>query len=310
MFEMARPLAGIPEEESEKISAALGDMILALLTEETPSTLTVRVASGIPNLAALLPMLGLWGGMPSGGMQPSGVQPGGPPAVSRAPESAVAVRTVGVVSTPSTRGFDVRGDATIAPATAPDAIPPLPLVPPWDPGRTMVLVPKGSTWRYSDSGGDLATAWREPRYDDGSWKSGPAPLGYGEDALGTTVQSGDAESKHPTTYFRRTFRVERPEDLAEVRILLRRDDGAAIYLNGKEVARDNLAPGSDAKAFSVEIVGGDWEAAFVPHPVKPEDLRAGDNTLAIEVHQCNGSSSDVIFDLAVEGLAKGPEGSF
>ena len=35
---------------------------------------------------------------------------------------------------------------------------------------------KGSKWKYLDNGSDQGTAWREPEFDDSSWKSAPAPL--------------------------------------------------------------------------------------------------------------------------------------
>src|SRR5262245_21234409 len=75
-----------------------------------------------------------------------------------------------------------------------------------------ILVASNSVWKYLDNGTDAGTAWRAPTFDDGSWASGPAELGYGDIAEGrpeATVLSfgADANNKHITYYFRRAFTV-------------------------------------------------------------------------------------------------------
>src|SRR5947209_5223858 len=52
------------------------------------------------------------------------------------------------------------------------------------------LVPKGATWKYLDNGSDQGSAWRAPDFDDSSWKSGPAKLGYGDGDEATVVNCG------------------------------------------------------------------------------------------------------------------------
>ena len=42
-----------------------------------------------------------------------------------------------------------------------------------------VILPAGSTWKYLDDGTDQGIAWTEPGFNDSKWKSGLAPLGYG-----------------------------------------------------------------------------------------------------------------------------------
>lgn len=55
---------------------------------------------------------------------------------------------------------------------------------------TDTLVPFGSVWRYLDNGTDQGTAWVVPAFDDSSWSSGAAELGYGENNQATTVSFG------------------------------------------------------------------------------------------------------------------------
>src|SRR5947199_2077644 len=52
---------------------------------------------------------------------------------------------------------------------------------------TLPLVPRGSVWRYLDNGSNQGTTWIGLGFNDNSWPSGPARLGYGGDTEVTTV---------------------------------------------------------------------------------------------------------------------------
>ena len=49
------------------------------------------------------------------------------------------------------------------------------------------LVPPGANWKYLDNGSNQGTAWRSLSFDDSSWASGPAQLGYGDGGEATTL---------------------------------------------------------------------------------------------------------------------------
>ncbi|MDC0267546.1 hypothetical protein OAK41_03325, partial [Akkermansiaceae bacterium] len=103
-----------------------------------------------------------------------------------------------------------------------------------------VLIPFGSTWKYLDDGSEQGYEWRQDFFDDSSWKSGLAELGYGEDET-TQVGFGDnPRSKFITTYFRRKFMVDDPSALPGIKLELLRDDGAVLFVNGVEVGRSNM----------------------------------------------------------------------
>ncbi len=117
--------------------------------------------------------------------------------------------------------------------------------------QASVLVSKGSVWKYLDDGTDQGTAWREAAFDDSRWKSGPAELGFGETDQATTISFGaDEWNKYPTTYFRHQFDVADPTSLFALQLHVLRDDGVAVYLNGREVFRDNLVPLADHRTYS------------------------------------------------------------
>jgi hypothetical protein len=84
---------------------------------------------------------------------------------------------------------------------------------------------------------------------------------------------------------------------------LLRDDGAVVYLNGREVFRDNMPSGTiDYRTKASYNVGGAAESAFYRATVARSNLTAGANILAVEIHQSSSNSSDIGFDLALKGL--------
>jgi hypothetical protein len=161
-------------------------------------------------------------------------------------------------------------------------------------------IPRRSGWAYWDRGGDLGSAWRAGAYDDSSWNLGSAPLGYGETYLATTVSYGpNAASKYITTYFRKQFTVSDPAAVGAIAGELMYDDGVVVYLNGHLIGAAGMPAGATtastlALGHEANNVyeGFDWTAQ------KPL-LVAGVNTIAVEVHQVNGSSSDLVFDLSL-----------
>jgi hypothetical protein len=173
------------------------------------------------------------------------------------------------------------------------------------------FVPAGATWRYLDTGVDQGVAWRALGFDDASWASGPAELGYGDDdenpprPEATVVSYGpDEANKYITTHFRYKFNVVNPATLTNLLLRLVRDDGAVVYLNNAEIFRTNLDTSVVDIAFAdlaLGAIGGADEATFLQQPISPSLLVAGQNIIAVEMHQSGPASSDLSFDLALVG---------
>ena len=166
------------------------------------------------------------------------------------------------------------------------------------------LVAAGAVWKYLDDGSDQGTAWRGLAFDDAAWASGPAQLGYGDGDEQTVVGYGpDEGNKYTTTYFRRAFDLPEAGIHNSLRLDLVRDDGAVVYLNGVEVFRSHMPVGAitSATLASVPAVGGAEESAFFSALVDPALLHSGTNVVAVEIHQVNGTSTDISFDLRLTG---------
>ncbi|MSU19810.1 MAG: hypothetical protein EXS30_00255 [Pedosphaera sp.] len=167
------------------------------------------------------------------------------------------------------------------------------------------FIATGSVWKYSDKGTDLSDTWRESKFDDSAWASGKAQLGYGDGDEATTVSFGpNANNKYTTTYFRRVFSVVNATSVASMNLRILRDDGAVVYLNGKEIFRSNMPEGDIAFAtFASAVVSNDDETVnFFESGVDVGALVSGVNVLAVEVHQVNLTSTDISFDLDLTAL--------
>ena len=169
------------------------------------------------------------------------------------------------------------------------------------------LVSRGQTgWRYLDTGEAPAKGWTCADFDDSRWREGRAPLGYGEDDVATLLgYGGDGGRKFPVAFFRLDFKVETTAEAYAARI--RADDGAVIYLNGKEIHRLRVPPGEiDYTAYSSAVLatGTAGESDLVLFPVDPAAVVRGENVLCVSVHQSSGQSSDLVLDMELLGVSK------
>ncbi|MGI9242199.1 MAG: hypothetical protein ACR2RV_15480, partial [Verrucomicrobiales bacterium] len=175
-------------------------------------------------------------------------------------------------------------------------------------GTPITLLPTGSTWKYLDDGSDQGSAWRASGFDDTAWAEGPAQLGYGDGDEDEEVGFGpDSDEKYATTYFRTTFEVADASAITGLTARLLYDDGGAVYLNGVEIAKtSNMASDMAFDAYTVggeDSPGDDAQAEF--SGISSALLVDGTNTLAVEIKQGDGGSSDISFDLELEGQTAG-----
>ena len=172
-----------------------------------------------------------------------------------------------------------------------------------------LIISTGSVWRYLDNGSDQGTNWIRKNFDDTSWRSGPAQLGYGDGDEATVVSYGpNSNDKYITTYFRHAFAVQDASLFTGLNFQLLRDDGAVIYLNGVEIWRSNMPTNGTIlhTTRASSTVGGAGETTFFPFITNANLLVNGLNVLAVEIHQNNTNSSDISFDLELNGTVNFP----
>ena len=174
------------------------------------------------------------------------------------------------------------------------------------------FVPVGSEWSYSDSGIDLGKEWIEPDFDDSAWKKGKAVIGFGNNNIVTTAERGDTDSRNITFYFRKEFNFSETitDSFSKIgkRLILQlgilRDDGAIIYLNGQEIARDNMPDGEiNWNTLASSSVVGTSESTYYEKSIDSNiKLKPGKNVIAVEVHQISPGSGDLGFDLHLDAV--------
>ncbi len=158
------------------------------------------------------------------------------------------------------------------------------------------------SWKYYQNG-DPGSQWNAAGFDDTSWPGG-AGLLYVETAALPAPKRTALTLGQSAYYFRTHFQFNSDPAGKSLEISPVVDDGAVFYLNGQEVYRLGMTAGAvDFGSFASRLVG---DAAYEgPFVVPATGLKSGDNLLAVEVHQNNLGSSDIVFgtDLAISTTA-------
>lgn len=164
---------------------------------------------------------------------------------------------------------------------------------------TTTLIATGSVWRYFDAVTNEIPGWMATNFNDAAWSNGPAQLGYGDGDERTVVGfGGNTNNRNISTYFRGSVVIPNPAALANIQMGLMRDDGAVVYINGREVVRDNMPTGVVAiGTLALAAVAVSNESVYYPFTLSGTNFVAGTNLIAVEVHQQSTNSSDLSFDL-------------
>ncbi|WP_217560622.1 S-layer homology domain-containing protein [Paenibacillus sp. GbtcB18] len=173
-------------------------------------------------------------------------------------------------------------------------------------GKNIVLLPPNAAWKYLDNGTDQATAWRGEQFADSSWSVQAGPFGYpagkATDAFGSVKQpisyGNNASMKYRTSYFRTTIDVKNLVDYKKIAGTFGMDDGAVLYVNGKEVYRFNMPEGEpNFQTLSSTTINEPATETVDLTSALNGVLHNGINVLAAEVHQRSDSSSDLYWDM-------------
>ncbi len=162
------------------------------------------------------------------------------------------------------------------------------------------VVAMGGSWRYNQSGSDLGTEWRSLAYEDieAPWtnglalfeaKAGVVPA-FPEPVRTTLVLSNGPTSI--VTYYFRTHFNSYAAGAGQLTFRTILDDGAVIYLNGAEVYRMRMPTTPILYGTLANVNVGD-AGAEGPFTVDVTNVLAGDNLIAVEVHQQSLTSSDI-----------------
>ncbi|MHC4746851.1 MAG: lamin tail domain-containing protein [Planctomycetota bacterium] len=168
------------------------------------------------------------------------------------------------------------------------------------------LISHDGIWKYDESSTDLGTAWRATDYNDSSWPSGAAAL-YDKNGpfsppapwLGNTQLT--TQNGKVTFYFRTHFNLAADPATATITLQMTTllDDGAVFYINGAEVYRLGM-PGGTIEYSTLANRTVSSPVTEGPFTIDSNSLVAGDNVLAVEVHQATSTSSDIALGLMLD----------
>ena len=177
-----------------------------------------------------------------------------------------------------------------------------------NPNINTTILPFGSSWKYLANNTRPAN-WETAGYNDVAWSTGNGSFGYGDGDETTCIPSGGGGTvcsptgnKWITTYFRKVINIPDPGAFPNFILNLIRDDGAIVYINGVEVLRSNMPEGAVTHAtLASSAIGNAAESTPIPFYIPSSYFVAGDNTIAVEIHQESASSTDISFDLQLKG---------
>lgn len=153
----------------------------------------------------------------------------------------------------------------------------------------------------------------------GPWEQGDAPLRGGEingfpagtpELLGGIDEAPNEENLVTTYLFRQKFTLTPGQAaITDWSMFSLFDDAAIVYLNGEEVFRSEEMPDGPVTPATLSGLGNENDTLTTLLDLTGR-VRAGENTIAVEVHQNTLTSSDVGFSLALAPTGEGETRGF
>jgi hypothetical protein len=159
----------------------------------------------------------------------------------------------------------------------------------------------GVPWKYFKGTVAPPGTWQQIAFDDSTWTTGNSGFGYGPDCStehGTVLS--DMLNGYNSLYVRRLFRVDNPAAIQSLTALVDYDDAFVMYINGHEVARNNIVgtPPSNTQAATADHECSSCNTppcnapGSFPIDLQLAQLVTGNNVVAIQANNLSQGSSD------------------
>lgn len=158
-------------------------------------------------------------------------------------------------------------------------------------------------WYYSEGTSLDNTGWQGTNYNASAWAQGTAPFGFGNAGKPMANATTKLTKGYPTYYLRKEFTLDKAPSSSDTYVMdYNIDDGVIFYINGQESEIYHMWSGATYDQ-TCQSTGNNWYEGDTPHAgsfVIPNNmLRKGTNVIAVEVHNCNMTSSDIWFDASL-----------
>ena len=111
------------------------------------------------------------------------------------------------------------------------------------------IIDRGAEWHYL-AGKHPNAQWTRAEFNTAGWKSSAAAFGYNHNDNKTLLK--DMEGRYTVVYLRKAFDIAKLDDIGELGLAVKYDDGFIAYLNGREIIRAGVFGGSGARVSDVE----------------------------------------------------------
>ena len=164
----------------------------------------------------------------------------------------------------------------------------------WPFGEWVPVINLGANWNYKPGSVNISSDWKNLNYDDSEWSLGASSIGYGDNDDITTIEPVIS------VFMRKAFVVSNISDISHGLLHMDYDDGFIAYINGVEIARNNLGiKGSNTlfDQFADTNVEAKIYQGLKPEKFVIEDIidhiNQGENILAIQVHNASHNLNDL-----------------
>jgi hypothetical protein len=154
------------------------------------------------------------------------------------------------------------------------------------------IVNQGDNFHYIIPDFEPNLDWKNLDFNDSNWSQGPSGFGYDDGDDNTVIPSGTL-----SIYLRTSFEISDLESLNSLILDIDYDDAFVAYINGIEVARENIngSPhpynsGTIQDHEALMYSGGAPERFVITDP--NSFLIEGENILSIQGHNISNTSSD------------------
>ena len=138
--------------------------------------------------------------------------------------------------------------------------------------------------------------WYSVKYNDSRWKRGKSGFGYGNSNAATQVPSGTM-----SVFVRKKFKINNLSSVEQLILDLDYDDGFVVYINGREVVRENLGTEGVEPSFAEATPNYVNPLLSNSQPTKryiiddyADYLVEGENVFAARIHNVSETSSDLL----------------
>lgn len=165
---------------------------------------------------------------------------------------------------------------------------------------TVITIPRQASWSWYYGATAPPSNWNAPGFDASTWAVGNAVLGFPATSVATNIDTYPTTSLRPrAAYFRTTFQVADVSKVVKMTVAAVANDGAVVYVNGTEIARQNMPSGTitystfASTARSAAVANANPIVVDVPASL----LVNGTNIISVETHLNYRNTADVTFDL-------------